>query len=162
MCGECSPGAFCPECADAHARVRKIATIRRSVLLSLGLATLFYAAPPLISDLLRIHRGQGSDPGMYLFMAMYAGPTLFATILVWITKRFWVALFSAPPLVLGLGFGLAMRDIVARVFLFAGCFVLFALVRSVQGWRAGRTRQSVTPEGEREPPSPTAGPESAA
>jgi hypothetical protein len=118
--------------------VRRVAIIRKSVLVSLGLATLFYAGPPLFADLLMIHRGQGSNPQMYLFMAMFAGPPLFAAILVWVTKRFWVALFSAPSLVLGLYLGSLMRDFIARVFLFASCFVLFALVRSLQGWRAGR------------------------
>src|SRR5512134_2950382 len=102
MCGECSPGTFCPGCGEAHARARKIAAIRRSVLLSLGLATFFYAAPALIADLLMIHRGYGSNPDMYLFMAMFAGTPLFAMILVWVTKRFWVALFALPSVLLGM------------------------------------------------------------
>lgn len=162
MCGECSAGRFCPGCAKAQARAQRIATIRKSVLISLGLATSFYAAPPLIADLLMIHRGYGSNPQMYGFMAEFAGPTLLATILVGTTKRFWVALFAMPPLVLGSILAFAMHDILGRVFLFAGCFVLFALVRSFQGWRAGRAPRSVTPEGGRETPSPAAGPESAA
>lgn len=142
VCARCGPGARCDACEAARAKRerarRRAAGFRRTVALSLFFAAVLYALPPLLADAQMLRRGYESNPSMYAFALLLAGPPLLASVLVATLGRLWLATLALPTTVLSLALVLAQRNALGRAYALASLFVLFALIRAVQGWWAGR------------------------